>query len=253
MRSVCRLVLFVAATAAGAACGGGPYTYVPATNTSAMIAGRPASYYAIPPEAPRGDLRVATFGFADVAPASDESVRLRSIHVRMIVANNATAPWTVDTREQRLTLPGSGESRAAYASVNQGAPPIIDVPPGQARTIDLFYPLPAAYRDADKLPAFDIAATVRTDTQAVTERTPFERLEIADGGYDGYAYYGPYWYDPYYPYYYPGRPWGGFGFTYVSPVIIHGHGRHVHGAPPPAFHGGPPPGGHPHGGGGHRR
>lgn len=229
--------LLLALAAAFAACGGGPYAYVPAVNTSATVAGRPASYYAIPPEAPRGDLRVATFGFADVSPASDSSVRLRAIHIRMIVANNAQQPWAVDTREQRLSLPGSGESRPAYATSDAGTPPLVAIPPGQARTLDLFYPLPARYQDAEHLPAFDVISSVRTNVGPIAERTPFERLEIEPAYYDGYygpyAWGPPYWYDPYY---YPGYAFGGVHFTYVHPIVIHPHG------------GGHRPGGPGHGG-----
>jgi hypothetical protein len=185
------------------------YVYQPVVSTSAAVAGRPASYYTIPPEAPRGDVRIATFGFVDIHPRNaDEGAVIRGLHVRMIVANNSNAPWTVDTRDQMLSLPGRGESRPAFVTVDAGAsPPTVVVPSGEKRTVDLFYPLPPDLQKAEKVPAFDTVWRVDTGVRVVVERTPFERLEVEPsypydyGPYD-YAYtygWGPnYWYDPYY-------------------------------------------------------
>src|SRR5689334_15189870 len=45
------------------------YVYRPAVSTTAAtIAGLPASYYEVPPEAPRGHVRIATMGFAEIQP-----------------------------------------------------------------------------------------------------------------------------------------------------------------------------------------
>jgi hypothetical protein len=171
-------------------------------------------------------VRIATFGIADVGNDERDT---HAIHIRMIVANNGDQPWTVDTREQRLTLPGEGESRAAYASADQGTPPLVEIPAGQSRTIDLFYPLPADRDRAGELPAFDTVWSVHAGDRAVTERTPFERLAVRypadDDVYGGYAWGPPYWYDPYYP----SGAWVG---VHVGP----GYSRHVHIRPsaPPA-------------------
>lgn len=202
------------------ACASRKYVYQPAVNTSAMVEGRPASYYAIPPEAPRGDVRLATFGLVDITP-QDEDDDMRGVHIRMIVANNADVPWSVDTREQRLALPNDGESRPAYATVDVGQPPVIEIPPGQKRTIDLFFPLPAHMQKEKELPSFDTLWRVQTSGGGfVAERTPFERLDVTpvyDRSYYGAGYYGAwgptYWYDPWYPR-------GAFHGVYVSPRYI---------------------------------
>jgi len=188
------------------ACATHEYVYQPAVNTTAAVAGRPAANYPIPPESPRGDMRLATFGIADISAEDtpDES-KVRAIHLREIISNNSTEAWIVDTREQHAALAGNGESRAAFATADAGPPPpAVVIPPGAKRTIDLFFPVPRALESESHLPAFDVIWNVRTDTRIVTERTPFERLEIYPtySTYD-YAYtYGwgpPYWYDPLYP------------------------------------------------------
>jgi NADH-quinone oxidoreductase subunit D len=66
-------------------------------------------------------------GFAEIQASG--GVELRALHVRMIVANNAGAPWSVDTREQHAVLPQGGESRPAYAIIDHGLPPIVEIPP----------------------------------------------------------------------------------------------------------------------------
>ncbi len=195
------------------------YVYQPAVSTTSAVAGRPASYYTIPPEAPRGDVRVATFGFVDIQPTQQAKgeEKMRGLGVRMVVTNNSDQPWTVDTREQVLALPGKGESRAAFVSVDQGPIPEVTVPPGGKRVIDLFYPLPADMQKASKVPEFDTVWKVRTGTREVVERTPFERLEVEPVYTYSYDYYGwgpPYWYDPYY------YPSGAFVGVHMAPAYV---------------------------------
>jgi hypothetical protein len=202
------------------------YVYVPVRNTGAQVAGRPAAEVGIPPEAPRGDVRLATFGIADIAPqGAPADARVRALHLRVVVANNAAKEWSIDTREQRVSLADRGESRAAYASADPGSPPpLVTVPPGGKRTIDLFFPLAANMARASELPAFDAVWSVGTDTRVVTERTPFERLQLEprSSQTSEWEYSGPpysYWYDPLYP----GGAWAGATLppAYVEqPVVI---------------------------------
>ena len=241
------------------------YVYRPTVATTSAVAGRVASYYAIPPEAPRGSVQLATFGFADLQPTGGGDKDVRAIHMRMVVANNADTPWKIDTREQLLELPGHGQSRPAFASSDVGAGPVIEIPPNGKVTVDLFYPLPEHMEDASDLPDFDTLWRVDTGTRVVADRTPFERLEVSPryaSDYDDY-YWGPwgYYYDPFYPY------GGGFVGVHIGPsfgrhaVIIHPshggfHGGYYHGGG--GFHGGYHGGGGFHGGhggghgGGHR-
>lgn len=234
-QAIATSVVGLAVAAAGLVACERSYIYRPAvtTTTSATIAGLPASYYGIPPEAPRGHLRIATLGFAEIRPqGAGDDQELRALHVRMIVANNADRPWLVDTREQRAVLPNGGESRPAYATADRGGaqPPSVEIAPGQARTIDLFYPLPQHMQSAGEVPSFDVLWRVDTAGRAVVDRTPFERIEIYPDNYrESYAWDGPYWYDPYYP---RAGAFIGVGLppVYVGhPVVIH---PHVYSAPP---------------------
>lgn len=236
MTAAARVVLAAGALAL-AACER-DYVYRPTVATTSAVAGRVASYYAIPPESPRGSVQLATFGFADIHPSGEDS-ELRAIHVRMVVSNNADTAWKIDTREQLLALPDHGQSRPAFASSDAGPGPILDVPPNGKRTIDLFYPLPENMQEASDVPEFDTLWKVQTDTRVVADRTPFERLEVVRQyayPYDDYGWGNGYYYDPYYLH--------GGAFVGVRlapsyghrPVVIRPHG-----------------GGHGHGGhGGHR-
>jgi hypothetical protein len=227
-------VLFVAL--ALAACSKN-YIYRPTvTTTSATVAGLPASYYGVPPESPRGHVRIATLGFADIRPAGGgEQEDVPALHVRMIVANNSDRPWQLDTREARAILPRRGESRPAYATVDQGTPPVVEIPARAERTVDLFYPLPRDMQKEDSVPSFDVLWQIDTDARRVVERTPFERIEVEtpsessspDTTLTYFAWGGPYWGDPYYA---QGGAFVGVAPVYVErPVIIR---RRVYVAPP---------------------
>ena len=187
------------------------YVYRPAVNPSATVAGHVAAYYEIPPEAPRGSVRLAALGFSDLEPRGGAAVR--AVHLRMVVANNSpTGPWTIDTREQRIDLPGHGTSRPAYVGTRGIAPPVVTIAPGQKQIIDLFYPLPVDLGGASQLPEFDVLWSVDTPERVVTERTPFDCLRVEPAyAYDWGPYWGWGWYDPLYPY-------GGF----YNPAVVVG-------------------------------
>src|SRR4051794_14021244 len=91
------------------------YVYRPAENAAAHVQGYRAALYNIPKEAPRGDVRVASFGISKITP-KDSSVAAptRAMHVRMIIANNGQQPWTVDTGQQVAEIRGEGQVRPAY-------------------------------------------------------------------------------------------------------------------------------------------
>jgi hypothetical protein len=239
------------------------YAYVPTTN--ATIAGtRVAADYKIPASSPRGEVQLESYGITDVTPNEAPGERVRALHMRAIIMNNSGADWTFDTRAQQLELGGHGTTVPGYATANRGSsPPIVTVPAGGKRVVDLFYPLPADLQHAAQIPDFDAIWRVQTDQGITTQRTPFERVELeapdsyyASGLDYGPDYYwgGPYWYNPYYldyPFY------GAYGGRYGGGVGIHrsahpggfaprgGFGGGFHGGGD-GFHGG---GG---GGGGHR-
>ncbi len=182
------------------------YVYRPTQEVTAEAGGRPASRYPIPPESPHGSLTVATFGIAEVQVGEQA---LKMLHVREVVSNDDDiAPWTLDTRQQLVEVPGHGKSVPTYVNTDVAGAPLVAIQPGTKRTIDLYYALPPGVQKADKLPEFDVLAHVQTPLRPVAQRTPFERFAIEPEAYDAYyggafavgVGWGPmWWYDPLYP------------------------------------------------------
>jgi hypothetical protein len=195
-----------------AGCASNSYYYQPAEQSNATVAGRPAARYVIPPGIDQGDVRVSTFGVTDVRLSEDDEP-VRSLHVRLVVANESGArDWTIDTRMIQVQYGGIADSRApSFANTTGAGMPVVVVPPGESRTIDLFYPLPAELEGAQDIPQFDVVWQVQTDDRLVAERTPFERRRIEPlppaGAYGwGVGAYPYWWYDPFWYGGYYGRP-----------------------------------------------
>jgi len=181
-------------------CTSGRYIYEPEENATALVSGRPAAYYPVPPQAPRGDVRVATLGIAALQSPSGEGPSLHVMHVRMIADDNAdTVAWQVDTREQLGGIGGYGQSRPAFASVGSSRrPPIVTIPPTATATIDLFYPLPADMQEASEIPRFELLWRIGTSEGPIAQRTTFERVPVEPvpppAAYASHDWLGPGWY-----------------------------------------------------------
>lgn len=160
--------------------------------------------YAIPPDAPRGELKAISYGVVEVSAQDGTGDVLRAIHLRAVVTNGSDKAWTFDAREQRLEVDAHGPSAPAFVSADAGdAPPIVTIAPGKLRVVDLFFVLPTDLQAAAELPGFDADWSVNTGGGVVAERTPFERLSLEPlreyAVYDyGPAYFWgpPYWYNP---------------------------------------------------------
>ena len=184
------------------------YIYRPAEHATAQIYGRVAAQYQIPEKAPEGDLRIASFGLSKVSPPNAPDQKQRMVHLRMVIANNSHDNWNLDAREVRVDFPLTGQVAPAYVRSREGqlGLPLVTIPPGGERSIDLFYPMPLGQDKASRLPAFSAVWQVHTPAQVVAQRTPFDRLAIepvyAYGYGPGWGWYGgwggPYWYDPLY-------------------------------------------------------
>ena len=210
-RSAARRLHGAAAVIALAVLGCSPsYVYLPTEQVTAVVEGQPAARYAIPPEAPTGDVRIHSFGLVDLEAAGggDEA----AVHARLWISNDgASRPWTLDTRKVRVELRGGPEGRPTVLTAGGESLPVVEIPPGEQRVVDMFFPLPAGYDHADSLPAFDVMWQVQTGTRAHAERTPFERIRVEApppaGPTWGFAYgtgFG-WWYDPWW------RPGAGYG------------------------------------------
>ena len=156
------------------------YTYQPTEHATGSIGGHVAADYEIPPAAPQGDVRLASFGLGELAPAKGSDDSKPALHLRMVVSDNSSQPWTVDTREQKLDIQGSGLIVPAFSTTSEGngGLPLVTVAPGSKRVIDLFFPLPPNQQSAGSIPEFDAIWNVHAGTLDVVERTPFDRLQI---------------------------------------------------------------------------
>lgn len=179
MRSI--VLVFALATAA---CGT-HYAFVPVSPPARVVPAfnRDAAYMAIPENDPHGDLRVLSYGIEKLTsgdpdePSADDDIA--TLHLRVVVENTGSKPWTFDTRDQRLDADGFGaESPAFVVSDRDGdgsVPPVINLRFGERRIVDLFYPAPPG---VDAMPAFRAITTVHTDEGDAVETTPFRRIEV---------------------------------------------------------------------------
>jgi hypothetical protein len=169
------------------------YGYVPTTNTSATVRGRPAADYQMPPENPTGDVQLATLGIAKLPAVMGATVD--ALHLSMVVTNNGKLPWFVDRGEQRVQL--AGQTTPIYASPDAATPPRVSIEGGDSQTIDLFFRLPATEEKARELPAFDATWVVHTPERTVQERTTFDRFTVEPAHYDDWSGRGgPSWESP---------------------------------------------------------
>jgi hypothetical protein len=253
MKTLAFLVISIAAVGCAHSEG---YGFRPMGPVTAGEAGFPASRYQLPPDAPRGEAYVTSFGTRELD--AGDGARSQLIHVRLAVANQSSdAPWSVDPGQQTLSAPGGAPQRPDFMEVDGKQGSSTAIPRGQRRVLDFYYRAPGG-ADAGNLSGFDFNWQVNTGGSALAERTAFAR-DSHRGGYDGYgprshvavgvgvvgpwwAYgYGPGWWGgpygygygwgyPYYgyrPYYGVGLGWGrGYGGGYYGGGVhggFHGH------------------------------
>jgi hypothetical protein len=198
------------------------YVYTPDT-ANATAAGLPAARTAVPPERPEGAIEVTSYGITSLRQGNDE---VPALHVRAIVTNDGDAtPWTLDTTQQMVAIPGEGQSRAMYVNSDIGTLPNVTIGQHERRVLDFYFPLPDTVRNESHLPRFDLLWQVTTPARTVASRTSFDRVDsqpdVAVVGptaaWPYWAGYGPYWwYDPFYP---------RAVFLHSRPVVVRGGGH----------------------------
>jgi hypothetical protein len=213
------------------------YVYTPDT-ANATVAGLPAARTPIPPERPQGAIEVTSYGVTDLRRGD---TKIQALHVRAVVTNDGDdRPWTVDTTQQMLAIPGEGQSRAMFVNSDVNTLPTVTIARHERRVLDFYFPLPDTVRGESQLPRFEMLWQVNTPERVVASRTSFERVdkepEVAYStvpvGWPLWAGYGPYWwYDPFYP---------RAVFIHARPIIVHGTGRVTVGRFGGRFHAGTP-------------
>ena len=214
------------------------YIYQPDT-ANATAAGLPAARTPIPQESPQGAIEVTSYGVTELRR---DGMTIPALHVRAIVTNDGDAqPWTLDTTQQLVEIPGEGRSRPIFANADVGTLPSVSIALHERRVIDLYYALPDTVRSARQLPRFDLLWQVNTPARMVASRTSFDRVDRAPevattwqaAPWPLWAGFGPYWwYDPFYP---------SVVFVHAHPYHLRGSGRVVVGRFGGRFHAG---GGH---------
>lgn len=173
--------------------------------------GGPAVRYPIPPESPRGDVYVTSFGFSEleVGPGGQ---RASLLHARLAVSNGGPGPWALDGRQQELIVPGQAPLVPAFMNSDAGLGPLYPIPPGQSRVVDFFYAVPPPMDRIEALPSFALAWRILAGVEPIAQRTPFQRVseeaEPSSGPYPPYVFIGlgfgvGWWYGPFYAYHYP--------------------------------------------------
>jgi hypothetical protein len=226
-RAFGRGLVLIAGMAGFAGCAtNSQYAYEPDA-ANATAAGLPAARTPIPQEQPQGAIEVASYGVTEL---KRDNMNIPALHVRAIVTNDGDdTPWTVDTTQQMVSIPGEGSSRAMWVNSDAGTLPNVTIGKGERRVLDFYFPLPDNLRDAAHVPEFDLRWQVHTAVRLVASRTAFDRVDKApptdvayvDAGWPLWAGYGPYWwYDPLYP---------SWRFRHVRPIVIYGaHAGHGH-------------------------
>jgi hypothetical protein len=195
------LLLIVGVTGASACASEMQYAYHPAEQATATLAGHAAARYGVPPEAPRGSVRVASCGITSVETGSGE---VRALHVRLAISNNNdTGPWELDARALRVAYAAGDVVGPTFINTRAPGMPRVEIAPREATVVDAYFPLPPGAESAESVPRFDLLWELRTPAREVAERTPFERIRIepevaVDAGY-GLGRWPAWWYDPFLP------------------------------------------------------
>jgi hypothetical protein len=172
MRKIAAAVVMVsAALGLIAGCAHG-YVYAP------LAIGAPAGpvvRYAVPPESPRGDVYVTSFGFTQVDTDSGRAVR--ALHARLAVANNGPGAWALDGRQQQLVAEGQPPASPAFINSDAGPGPLYLIPPGQSRVLDLYYFIPPPLDTVEALGKFSVSWRLLAGAEPISQTTVFARME----------------------------------------------------------------------------
>ena len=198
------------------------YVYRP-DSANATEAGLPASRTPIPQERPQGAIEVTSYGITEL---QRDDAKIPALQVRAVITNDGDdTPWTLDTTQQVVEIPGEGQSRAIFVNSDVNTLPSVTIARHERRVLDFYFPLPATIRSESQLPKFELLWQVNTPERTVASRTSFDRFDKAPNvayetvpvGWPLWAGYGPYWwYDPFYP---------RVVFVHARPIVIRGTGR----------------------------
>ena len=181
MRTTTVAAAIVAGALAGATGCTPAYVYVPLT--IGAPAG-PVVRYAVPPEYPRGDVYVTSFGFTELDSGAGHPVN--ALHERLAVVNKGTNAWALDGREQQLVAQGQPAQGPSFLNSDAGPGPLYLVPAGQTRILDLYYVLPPPLDTTQSLGTFSLSWRLLAGAEPVAQTTAFARVEEQAEPYGAY-------------------------------------------------------------------
>jgi hypothetical protein len=146
----------------------GPTPPMKRADAPGQIDGHAAMTYPVPVEDPRGDVQLAAERLATVSePDGRHWHKTRVLVVRMVVRNRDTEVWSIDTSALDAVLGGSRHEYPIRAYADGQPLWVLVIEPGETRSIDLYYELPAKVAR----PALGVEWRVLTPTGSITRRT----------------------------------------------------------------------------------
>jgi hypothetical protein len=134
--------------------------------------------YELPSAAPKGTLRVVTFGGErlPVGPGAPEVY----LHLRLVAENDSDASaWVLDPNEQLLTF--NGQTLPPSYSRASGAGPVLSLERGERGFLDVYFPLPEL--DPARV---SLAWRLRRGGEVLAELTSFDRVSGRTDDYFDY-------------------------------------------------------------------
>lgn len=154
------------------------YAYVPAaTATAAATAPTKTAAYRVGDGQAPGEVRVRSTGIGPLPAEAGQ--RGWALHVVMTMSNRGATPWRVDARRETIVLDGERVERAPLYARAAGGGPVVGVPPGTTRTLDLYYALPPEAARPSRLASFSARWRVDSAAGALAGETPFQRVNLA--------------------------------------------------------------------------
>jgi hypothetical protein len=205
-----------------ASCATQRYGYRPTAMAASSEGGFPAAHYGVPPEAPRGEAFVTSFGTRDIEQGAGGA---QLIHVRLAVSNQSGAtPWSIDPGQLTISAAGAAPQPPAFMEIDGRQNGSTEIPRGERKVLDLYYRIPGGGADARSLPSFELAWRINLGNKVFEEHTPFAREPYQDYEAESQRYvavgvappwwvgwYGPPFWGPYGPWAYGYWPYYGYG------------------------------------------
>lgn len=153
---------------------------VPVDSPSSVTQDERSTVYLVPtPTDPKGQVGIVSFGRPEIRSPSNQEL-LPGVQIRIAVKNDSERTWTVDTRLQEIVITDDLTLQPAYVHASAERMPLVDIPPSENRSIDLYFVIPPEYRDEADLQSFVLSWQVDTGDQLVNRVTPFDTINQVD-------------------------------------------------------------------------